>query len=102
MPNAVFGFAPPDYGDWASYAGFDRKTGEQTPYQAPTGVAPPENIGDYANQRISGIANKFDDLQSKFKKAINPMMGKSTGSNSPAPSDSGFDFSESPIDAILG
>lgn len=95
MPNAVFGFAPPDYGDWASYAGFDRKTGEQNPYQPASGVAPPESLNDYANQRISGISNRFDDLQNKFKSALNP--SKPSGNNS---SNSGFDFSENPMSVI--
>lgn len=92
MPNAVFGFAPPDYGDWAGYAGFDRKTGEQVERQQTPGVAPPENIGDYANQKITGISNKFDDLQSKFKKAAS----FATPVSNQAAQSSGFDFSENP------
>ena len=75
-----------------AYIFFDRKSGEQVPYQAPAGVAPPENMGGYANQRISGISNKFDDLQSKFKKAVSfatPVSNQTAQS-------SGFDFSENP------
>jgi hypothetical protein len=56
-----FDFASPaQYGDWAQYAGFNRVTGEIDGMQAPQkGVAPPENIGDYMNQRLgsaSGMA----------------------------------------------
>jgi hypothetical protein len=49
-----FDFASPaQYGDWAQYAGFNRNTGEIEGMQAPqTGVAPPENLGDYMSQRL--------------------------------------------------
>lgn len=56
-----FDFASPNqYGDWTQYAGFNRTTGEVEGMRAPQqGVAPPENIGDYMNQRLgsaSGMA----------------------------------------------
>jgi hypothetical protein len=87
MPNQVFGFAPPDYGDWATYAGFDRKTGEQVPYQAPAGVAPPESMGEYAQQRTADIQKKFGEIQSKVQKAM-PTMTQTVST--------GFDFSDNP------
>ena len=54
-----FDFASPaQYGDWAQYAGFNRNTGEiegmKTPQQ---GVAPPENLGDYMNQRLGSVSS---------------------------------------------
>jgi hypothetical protein len=87
MPNQVFGFAPPDYGDWAKYAGFDRTTGEQTPYTAPTGVAPPQSVGDYTQQRFDEIQSKFGDLKSKVQKVMPSASNESAG----------FDFSSNPM-----
>lgn len=57
-----FDFASPSqFGDWAQYAGFNRTTGEIEGMKAPQqGVAPPENLGDYMNQRLgnaSGMAS---------------------------------------------
>lgn len=54
-----FDFAnPAQYGDWAQYAGFNRTTGEIDGMQAPQqGVAPPENLGDYMNQRLGSASS---------------------------------------------
>lgn len=59
----VFPFASPTkFSDWASYAGFNRTTGqfEGIPDSAPeAGVKPPASLGEYAQQKIAPVVNKM-------------------------------------------
>ena len=52
-----FDFASPNqYGDWAQYAGFNRTTGEiEGMRPAEQAVPPPNNIGEYLNQRLAPV-----------------------------------------------
>jgi hypothetical protein len=57
-----FQFAnPADYSDWATYSGFNRKTGEQDSYVPAGGVAP-TNISEFMNQAIAPAQQKMDVL----------------------------------------
>lgn len=55
-----FDFAnPSQFGDWAQYAGLNRKTGEMEDFGgAQQGVKPPEDLQAYMTQRLSPIQNK--------------------------------------------
>lgn len=71
MNTMKFDFASPStYGDWATYAGFDRKTGEIEPsrFAAMAGVAPPETLGEYVDQKTAGLTKPFE--------AISPAMAQ--------------------------
>ena len=70
-----FDFASPgQYGDWASYAGFNRNTGEIEGMQAPQqGVAPPENMGDYMSNRLGAVGN--------MASAVAPALGQMATGN---------------------
>ena len=59
MSSLKFDFASPKtFGDWATYAGFDRTTGQIEPPAAPTqGVAPPQTMGEYAEQKFANVSN---------------------------------------------
>lgn len=59
MSSLKFDFASPKtFGDWATYAGFDRVTGQiEPPTAAPQGVAPPQNFGELAQQKFSNVSN---------------------------------------------
>jgi hypothetical protein len=71
-----FQFASPsNYSDWANYAGFDRKTGEQQGY-APSGGVAPTNISDFMSQAIAPAQQKMDMLSGV---AANIGQGNMTG-----------------------
>lgn len=59
MSSLKFDFASPKtFGDWATYAGFDRVTGQIEPPAAPAqGIAPPQNFGELAQQKFSNVSN---------------------------------------------
>jgi len=58
----AFQFASPNnFSDWASYAGFDRTTGEQQAY-APTGGVAPTNMSDFMSQAVAPVQQKMDVL----------------------------------------
>ena len=49
-----FGYGNPNnFSDWASYAGFDRKTGQMQPPSADAGVPPPETFGELYDQKVA-------------------------------------------------
>jgi len=49
-----FGYANPNnFSDWATYAGFDRKSGTMAPASADVGVPPPETFGELYEQKIA-------------------------------------------------
>lgn len=100
MQNLAFGFAPPDYGDWASYAGFNRKTGEQEESRLAqaAGVAPPSSMEELGKMAIAPYTQQFNKVQSAFGQATSGDFGGAYGTmkqKQTAPS-SGFDFSENP------
>jgi hypothetical protein len=58
----AFQFAQPNnFSDWASYAGFDRTTGEQQAY-APAGGVAPTNMSDFMSQAIAPAQEKMNML----------------------------------------
>ena len=59
MSSLKFDFAnPKTFGDWATYAGFDRSTGQIEPPATPAqGVAPPQSFGELAQQKFSNVSN---------------------------------------------
>ena len=71
--NSSFQFAQPNFGDWASYAGFDRTTGETDfgippPTKEPTvdasgkPIEPPKNLGEYFDRKVQPIKNAYNQL----------------------------------------
>ena len=80
MADLSFGFAPPDYGDWTNYAGFNRKTGE-IESSSQSGIAPPQNFSEYVSQRmqpaqqmIGGLSTSAEQLgQGNFTQAMGTM-----------------------------
>ena len=49
-----FGYAnPSNFSDWATYAGFDRKSGTMAAPSASAGVPPPETFGELYEQKIA-------------------------------------------------
>lgn len=69
MKINTFDFASPStYGDWASYAGFDRRTGEMTSSLPAEGIKPPESFKEIFDQ-------KTDQLMKPFA-AISPAMSQ--------------------------
>ena len=56
MKINTFDFASPStYGDWASYAGFDRKTGEMTSSIPAEGIKPPESFSEIIDQKTDQL-----------------------------------------------
>jgi len=51
--------SPSDFSDWANYAGFDRKTGEQESFKPSEGVAPPSSVADYLTQAVAPVQQKM-------------------------------------------
>lgn len=51
--------SPSEYGDWAQYAGFNRRTGEMDAAPVLSGVKPPENMQEYIGQRMAGAESKL-------------------------------------------
>lgn len=100
MQNLAFGFAPPDYGDWASYAGFNRKTGEQEDSRLgqAAGVAPPSSMEELGKMAIAPYTQQFNKIQTAFGQATTGDIGGAYGTmkqKQTVPT-SGFDFSENP------
>ena len=99
MADLSFGFAPPDYSDWASLAGFDRKTGQQEDSRLAqvAGIALPSSMEDLGKLAIAPYADKFNKIQTAFGQATsgNVSGAYSTMKQKEAPT-SGFNFSESP------
>jgi hypothetical protein len=75
----VFQFAPPDYGDWAQYAGLDRKTGEIQSSQPSAGVPPPEDMQGYIDQRLSSAKQKMAAIPGAFQQAAQGNITKAAG-----------------------
>lgn len=104
MPASSFGFAPPDYSDWANLAGFDRTTGQiaDSSLAQAAGIKPPSSLEDLAKLAVSPYQDKFDKLQTAFGQAsqgnvagaYSTMKQKPTTQTQPA--SSGYDFSENP------
>lgn len=69
MKTMKFDFASPStYGDWATYAGFNRTTGEIEPSRFAEGIKPPESMSEYIDQKTAGITKPFE--------AISPAMAQ--------------------------
>lgn len=76
----AFQFASPaQFGDWAQYAGLDRITGEMVSQPAQQGVAPPENLQGYMDQRLSGVQQKMAAIPGAFQQASQGNMVKAAG-----------------------
>lgn len=65
--------SPAEYGDWAQYAGFNRRTGEMEPSPAMSGVKPPEDFQQYMSQRLAGAESRLA--------AVVPAMQQATQGN---------------------
>ena len=53
MAGMQFDFSQPSsFSDWASYAGFNRNTGEIEASPQSTGVPPPQNFSEMMSQRL--------------------------------------------------
>lgn len=99
MQNLSFGFAPPDYGDWASYAGFDRKTGQQEDSRLAkaAGIAPPSSMEELGSMAIAPYTQQFNKIQTAFGQATSGDIGGAYGTmKQKQTASSGFDFSENP------
>jgi len=71
--STSFQFAQPKFGDWASYAGFDRTTGE-TDFGIPpreslankdasgNPIEPPKTLGEYFDRKVAPIKNAYNQL----------------------------------------
>lgn len=61
-----FGYGNPNnYSDWATYAGFDRKSGTMSAPSYDAGVAPPETFGDLFEQKVvKPFGNVSQNIQS--------------------------------------
>jgi hypothetical protein len=69
MNTMKFDFASPGtYGDWATYAGFNRTTGEIEPSRLAEGIAPPESMSELIDQKTAGLTKPFA--------AISPAMAQ--------------------------
>jgi hypothetical protein len=78
--NSAFQFSSPGtYGDWATYAGFDRNTGEIGGMQPPSGIAPPENFQDYMKQRLDPAQNKISAIAPAMQQASQGNFSKAAG-----------------------
>ena len=77
----AFQFASPaQFGDWAQYAGLDRTTGEMTGQTAPQqGVAPPEDLQGYMNQRLGSVQQKMAAIPGAFQQASQGNITKAAG-----------------------
>jgi len=75
----AFQFAPPNYGDWAQYAGMDRTTGEIQGGQASAGVPPPEDMQGYMDQRLSSVKEKVAAIPNAFQQAAQGNVSKAIG-----------------------
>jgi hypothetical protein len=77
----AFQFAnPAQFGDWAQYAGLDRTTGEPVSQPAAQqGVAPPEDLKDYANQRLGSAQQKMAAIPGAFQQAAQGNITKAAG-----------------------
>jgi hypothetical protein len=100
MANLSFQFAPPNFGDWTTYAGFDRKTGQQEDSRLAqtAGVAPPSSMEELGKMAIAPYTQQFNKIQTAFGQATTGDFGGAYGTmkqKQTAPS-SGFDFSENP------
>lgn len=105
--DGAFGFKMPDYGDWATYGGFNRTTGEMDESRLAKaakgmmgveGVPPPQTLGDIVKAGIAPIQQRIAGTQAAFGQAMQgnilpayQSMGKQTETKS-----SGFDFSANP------
>jgi hypothetical protein len=77
----AFQFASPSqYGDWAQYAGLDRITGEAVSQPAPQqGVAPPEDLQGYMNQRLGSVQQKMAAIPGAFQQVGQGNVTKAAG-----------------------
>jgi hypothetical protein len=78
--NSVFEFASPGvYGDWANYAGFNRRTGEIEGMSSQAGVPPPENLQAYMNQRLGAAQNKLSAVAPAMQQLTQGNITKAAG-----------------------
>ena len=101
MADLSFGFAPPDFGDWATYAGFNRKTGEQEGSRIgqAMGVSPPSSMEDLGKMAMAPYSQQFEKIQTAFGQATGGNIGQAYSTmkqKQPAQQSTGFDFSENP------
>jgi hypothetical protein len=69
MNSMKFDFASPStYGDWATYAGFNRTTGEIEPSRFTGSIAPPETMSELIDQKTAGLTKPLE--------AISPAMAQ--------------------------
>lgn len=102
--NSAFEFASPsNFGDWANYAGFNRATGEIEGMASKAGVAPPEDLQGYMNQRLGSAQSKVAAIapamqqagQGNVTKAIGMMRNPSqpqSAPTAPAPVSNDYDY----------
>ena len=78
--NSAFQFSSPgQYGDWATYAGFNRTTGEIDNMSSPAGIAPPESMQEYMKQRLDPAQNKFAAIPPALQQASQGNITKAAG-----------------------
>jgi hypothetical protein len=79
-----FDFSSPSaYGDWANYAGFDRKTGEMTSSIPAEGIKPPENFDELISQKADSLMKPLNAIapamaqfsQGNMMQGINTLRG---------------------------
>lgn len=63
---------PSEYGDWAQYAGFNRRTGEMDASSVSPGVKPPEDFQQYMSSRM-------DEAKSKMGAVVPALVQASEG-----------------------
>lgn len=72
-----FGYGnPSNFSDWASYAGFDRKTGQLEPPAPDTGVAPPETFGELFQQKAVDPFNRAVGKAQQFGSNLSSAVGQ--------------------------
>jgi hypothetical protein len=72
--------SPAQFGDWAQYAGLDRTTGEMAAQPAPQqGIAPPENLQGYMDQRLAGAQQKMAAIPGAFQQASQGNITQAAG-----------------------
>jgi hypothetical protein len=99
--NSAFEFASPgSYGDWATYAGFNRTTGEIDGMSSQAGVPPPQSMDqriESAQNKLSAIVPAMQQLgQGNVSKAAgmmrNPSAPQAPTTPAPLPVDNSYDY----------
>lgn len=97
--------SPSEYGDWAQYAGLNRRTGEIEESRLASAVKPPENFQQYLGQRLAGSEAKLAAVapamqqmaQGNFFQAVGTMQNAKPGVVTPQATqapvvDTGYDY----------